>query len=64
VDVRVEGVREPTAGAAPGAKLCERLTRRLEEDIGQPVQRTSEQARVEDLDRLADTDRRPQDLRG
>jgi hypothetical protein len=34
VDVRVEGLTEQDRAKPPGKKLCERVTRRLEQDLG------------------------------
>lgn len=40
VEVEVKGLSEPSRSAGPGRRLCERLTHRLEQDLGQITSRT------------------------
>ena len=48
IEVKVEGLTEPKDDVPPGKKLCERVTRRLERDLGQVVQRRYENPDVQD----------------
>ncbi|HUW55167.1 MAG TPA: hypothetical protein VMZ92_00885 [Planctomycetota bacterium] len=63
VEVKVEGLKESQASAPPGARLCEKLTRRLEKDLGQVVDRTYEHPESQELDQQTD-ERRQQELHG
>lgn len=63
VEVKVEGVNEPAAGAAPGRKLCERLTRQLEEDLGIVAERRYQQDRAQGVELPAE-ERREQGTTG
>ena len=48
IEVKVDGLNEPAGDVPPGKKLCEKVTRRLELDLGQVVQRTYEKPDVQD----------------
>lgn len=40
VEVEVKGLSEPSQSMGSGKRLCERLTHRLEQDLGQITNRT------------------------
>lgn len=43
VEVKVEGLTESDGSRPKGAKLCDKITRRLEQDLGVVVQRQYEE---------------------
>ena len=49
VEVRVEGLEEPRRDTPPGEKICEKITRRIERDLGAVVERTYDDEGVQDV---------------
>ena len=62
VQVEVEGLDDPRKDAPPGEKLCEKLTRKLEDDLGQVLERTYEQDSQRQEQFETDSEARKQDL--